>query len=55
MNLRKMFLYHCYESNNLACGENPTFEEHIELKEANFIISVVVSSYMEIHIFLSKT
>jgi hypothetical protein len=55
MNLRKMFLYHCYESDNLTYGEDLTFVEHAELKEAIFSISVVVSSYMEIYIFLSKT
>ena len=43
MILRKMFPYHCCESDNLTCGEDLTFVERAELKEVIFSISVVVS------------
>ena len=49
MNLRKLFLYRCYESNNLTCGEDLTFMEQPELKEVIFSISVVVSHTYYVH------
>jgi hypothetical protein len=55
MNMRKMFLYHHYESDNLTCGEDLNFVEHAELKEVIFSIPVVVSFCMEIYILLLKT
>jgi hypothetical protein len=54
MNLRKMFLCHFYEVDNLTCGKDLMFMEHAQLKDIIFSISIVVSSYMEIYLFVWK-
>ena len=51
---RRKFLYRCYNCDNLTCGEDLTSVDGAQLKEVIFSVSVVVSSYMEIYIFISK-
>ena len=45
MILKKMFLYHCCESDDLTCGEDLSFVERAELKGVIFSNSVVVSHF----------
>lgn len=54
MNFRKMFVCHCYELDNLTWGKNLVFMEHAEFKDVIVGISLVVSSYMEIYLFIAN-